>query len=232
MHQRPNATGKKTPITVPTHSCGFGWLVSSKYLREVWGIDFGSTSRRLFVSTDIAMVSVPGDLRSAIADRNKDEFTLSEPAPHSDDVIDQLTVLLYRFKPRQALLIGPLRDLAASVHSTLKLLQQTEGFCIGSYLRFGVPTALTIVVHFSCSMSPELAPGIWRVIKLAERPNQHGAFSSPTIKLLSVNSGVMVCDDTSTIEADSSANRQGHFRRYRVFPTAKNDGSMKSRPRY
>ena len=37
---------------------------------------------------------------------------------------------------------------------------------------------------------------------------------------MSVNSGVVVCDDTSTIKEDSSTDRQSHFRRCYDFSTA------------
>jgi hypothetical protein len=67
-------------------------------------------------------VSVPGNLLPAKADRNKYELGLLIVGP-TDHVVNELIVFLCRFKPGQPLLIGPFRDLAARVHTALKLLQ-------------------------------------------------------------------------------------------------------------
>ena len=74
------------------------------------------------IPAEIVRVSVLRDLLPAKADRNKCAFTVINPGSTSD-VINKLTVLLYRFKPGQRLLIGPFGDLAAGVHTAPKLLQ-------------------------------------------------------------------------------------------------------------
>jgi hypothetical protein len=69
-------------------------------------------------------MSVPGDLSSAQADRNEYAFTFTLiNLGSTGHILNPPAVSLYRFKPGQALLIGPLYDLAALVHAVLKLLQ-------------------------------------------------------------------------------------------------------------
>ena len=69
-------------------------------------------------------MSVPGDLSSAQADGNEYALTFTLiNLGSTGHIVNERAVSLCCFKPGQALLIGPLYDLAAVVHAALKLLQ-------------------------------------------------------------------------------------------------------------